>query len=106
MDDLRPVAAAAQRSDEVNGRAGRVQIWGHVKLSPQNSAVELELRDRVVGSGFTQQALPCGAMASESHPIKWFGLILFKKKLKKDYANKLNCQEIVMLILLKFHFLA
>ena len=58
-DGLRPVAAAAQRSDEVNGRAGRVQIWGHVKLSPQNSAVELELHDRVVGSGFTQQALQC-----------------------------------------------
>ena len=48
-DGLRPVAAAAQRSDDVNGRAGRVQILGHVKLSPQNSAVELELRDRVVG---------------------------------------------------------
>ena len=39
------------------GGGDRVQSTGHVKRSDKNSAMALELRDRVVGSGPAQQAM-------------------------------------------------
>ena len=44
-----------------------------------NSAIELELRDRVVGSGSAQQAMLSAGPDPENPPIQAFGQNLYKK---------------------------
>ena len=52
------------------GGEDRVQSTGHVKLSVQKSAIALELRDRVMGSGPAQQVLLVRVLIPQLRLIK------------------------------------